>query len=117
MFFNSKIRNSQDKTGRSRMGLLCVLVGVGLMVFGTTFAQAGDAVSAKLSTASQPVASVRHADNKLSTSEKIQQRLTYRYGNPAVERFARTVSTNNAVALYDETTRQDRTGSPIPRRD
>ena len=101
---NSRDKNSPDKTGRGRMSRLRVLVGVGLMVLGAAFAQAGETVSPNESTAAKQAAAVQRAD-KQSTSEKIQQRLTYRYGNPTVERFALFVSTNSAVALYDETTR------------
>ena len=43
-------------------------------------------------------------ESELSESEKIQLRLTSRYGNPVLGRFLQSVSTDRAFYLYNETT-------------
>ena len=117
MTFHTSTKNSHDNGTFRRRGFLNLATGLVLLFVGTAFAQAGDevgngqldgeyrAAAVGRSTTPTAPAAPKRAKEELSDSEKIKRRLTYRYGNPVTVRFTRSVSTNTAIGMYDESAR------------
>jgi len=110
-------RKSHDNASLRRNGFRSLTAGLVLLFAGAAFVQAGDdstpnqsgkmhrSAAVSRPTAPAAPAAPKRVKDQLSDSEKIQRRITFRYENPATVRFTRSVSTNTAIGMYDETTR------------
>jgi len=101
-------RNSKKTVNLfSRGSFLAIAALVGLLITGIADAKTPVAARQNAAAVGKAIspAAPKHPEDELSASEKIQRRLTYRYGNPTVARFSQSVSTNTAVGMYDESMR------------
>ena len=117
MFLNL-LKSPKNQRGKVRSFLACVCLTIGLLALGTTSSWADHLDSnpsnhaPRTSHARDPdrpatpqVPPTSPSDDSPGKAEKIQWRLTQRYGNPLVERFVRNVSAERAMNLFVESSR------------